>query len=231
MKKLHMSRLQLEQIVELAHKAIGKLQQFVQNPEIMMAHFAAMLGFHLSLELPLDPELPKIVEHPRSSAPPRPIGERLTPPEGMRALSNFPPTSPPGLEVAPTMPPTHRRRQPTPQERAGTEELLQGRTGEILGPAGPGSYRVLLEDGSEVVLAEHALSLAGIEPPQPQASATVDTGADDARIDSWKQLIDGREGKILSVAGEGSYVVAFDDGQQLTLPAAALQYAGCEPPT
>lgn len=126
-----------------------------------------------------------------------------------------------GGDPAPELAPPSGRKAPTPQELEGYQNLLRGRTGTVSRAAGPGSWFVVLTDGSEVVLPTHALYLVGAEAPGQKLEA------DPERVAGWKAMLFGRTGYVLNKTGDDCYVVQLNDGCQVVLPEAALPLAGC----
>jgi hypothetical protein len=213
MHKVQITESQLESIAELADMFLREMQQFADDPPRKAMQLAALVGFELEIiETPI-PDGAQVAE---------PLAGRMF--DALATQAAYRATRAPSETQPDEMPGPLRK--PTPQELKGYNELLQGRQGTVQRPAGAGSYFCILEDGSDVVLPGWALYLIGAaEPKQP-----IETH-DAERVSGWEAVIAGRTGKHVREGAPGNYVVTFDDGQEVTLPEAALVYADCVPPT
>jgi hypothetical protein len=198
-----------------AHAAIhAQLSTFIDDPVSVLARWCALLGYEI--EISLDPHAHV---------------DELDAGDVDRALQD--------LGHAPTTPATSSsssssgerltipQRKLTPAEIAGYENVLQGarwHPGSQLRPGGIGSYHVLLNDGREVVLPVHALELAGAPIPQQEDIPPDET------IAAWKAAINGRTGRVVAQVAPRTFTVQFNDGETISLPAMALQFAGCSVP-
>ncbi len=204
---------QIQKLGELATEAQAHLRRFIDNPIGVLTSMFLLLG--VQLELVADDDGGQVAGEDDARGP------ELSP----RVADLVPIHPPAGIQPA------------SPAALLGTSDMLGGRKGKITGPAGPGSWHVLLEDGTDCVLTSATLHLAGCEVPPAPAADDVAIEAngrvqsfEDERTRGWRAMIRGRQGTTLRECGPGSYVVRFPDSEEVVLPEAALPLAGCRLP-